>query len=378
MPTATRHVGLNAHLLSGRANYRSAGIHHYLHNLLQHLPAAAPDMQLTIFVGEGDAPAGANVTVRRSRWPTGQPPVRIAWEQIALPWALAGERIDLLHSLAFVSPLIQTCPTVVTVYDLSFVNRPQNFRAFNRAYLRGLTGLSCRRARRVIAISHSTKRDLIAGYGLPEDRVTVVYPGAEPEFRRLPKKSVETFRAAQGLPEDFVLYLGTLEPRKNVDVLVRAFASVKPRGVKLVLAGAPGWHVEEISRAIEEAGVSDDVILPGYVSAEEKPLWYNAAQIFVYPSEYEGFGLPVLEALACGRPVITTNASSLPEVAGDAAWLVPPRNTQALAGALNDLLAEPARQTDLAARGPAQAGKFSWPAAAERTAAVYRRALRGA
>lgn len=377
MPILARHVGLNAHLLSGRATYRSAGIHHYLDNLLAHLPAAAHEMRLTVFVGEGRVPAGASLQVRRSRWPTGQPPIRVAWEQIVLPWAARRERLDLLHSLAFVSPLAAPCPTVVTVYDLSFIRRPENFRAGNRLYLRALTGLSCRRAKQVIAISHSTKNDLVAYYGLPADRVSIVYPGCEPQYRPLPRPAVEAFRAAKGLPEKFVLYLGTLEPRKNVDTLVRAFAEARPPGATLVLAGAPGWRVEEISRAIEDAGLSREVILPGYVPADEKPLWYNAAEVFVYPSEYEGFGLPVLEALACGRPVITTNASSLPEVAGEAACLVPPRDTQALAEALSALLADPARRADLAARAPAQAARFSWPGAAERTVAVYRRALRG-
>ena len=370
------HVGLNAHLLSGQASYRSAGIHHYLYNLLAHLPAAAPDLRLTVFVGEAnfvEAQHAASIRVRRSRWPTGRPPIRVAWEQLALPWLARQERLDLLHSLAFVSPVLTSCPAIVTAYDLSFLRYPAYFRPANRLYLRMLTGLSCRRARQVIAISSSTKNDLMGYFGLPAERVTIIYPGCEPQFRPLPAAQVEEFRTAKGLPEKFVLYLGTLEPRKNVATLVRAFAAVRRPGLKLVLAGAPGWLVQSLYDAVEQASLAGDVILPGYVPAEEKPLWFNAAHLFVYPSEYEGFGLPVLEALACGAPVIAANSSSLPEVAGAAACLVPPGDPAALADALRTLLQDGARRADLAARGPAQAATFSWPVAAERTVDLYRR-----
>jgi glycosyltransferase involved in cell wall biosynthesis len=380
MPSAVRHVGLNAQLLSGRATYRSAGIHHYIANLLDHLPAAAEGLRLTVFVGEAAAgwAGGGAPRLRRSRWPTGNPLARIVWEQLALPLAARQEGLDLLHALAFVAPLAPACPSVVTVYDLSFLRYPAHFKAANRLYLQTFTGLSCRRARRVIAISHSTRADVVRRFGLPAEQVAVVYPGSEPQFRPLPKAEVEAFRAARGLPEAFVLYLGTLEPRKNVAGLVRAFARARLRGaggVKLVLAGAPGWKPEELDRALEASGLAGEVILPGYVPAADKPLWYNAARVFVYPSEYEGFGLPVLEALACGVPVITADTSSLPEVAGQAACLVPPGDEAALAEALHSLLADAARRAELAGQGPSQAARFSWPEAAKRTAAVYRQAL---
>jgi len=375
MPSSVRHVGLNAHLLSGRDTYRSAGIHHYLHNLLSHLPAAASDMRLTIFVGDGDVTIQpeASVKICRSRWPTRRPPVRIAWEQFGLPWVARNVGLDLLHSLAFVSPLAAPCPAVVTVYDLSFLRHPEKFRASNSLYLRIFTRLSCRQARQVMAISRSTRNDVIAAYGLAPARVTVVYPGCEPQFQPLPHAVVEAFRERLGLPGRFVLYLGTLEPRKNVGLLVRAFARARRPGVKLVLAGAPGWHVAETYRAIEEAGLAGDVVMPGYIKAQEKVLWYNAADVFAYPSAYEGFGLPVLEALACGTPVVTSDSAALPEVAGDAACLVPAGDEAALAAALTTLLDDDSRRMALAARGPAQAAKFSWSVAAERVAEVYRR-----
>lgn len=381
MPDAVRHVGLNAHLLSGRANYRSAGIHHYLYNLLAHLPSAAPDLRLTVYLGEGQVDlggtGGGSVQVKRSGWPTGRPEARIAWEQLRLPWAAQRDRLDLLHAPGFVAPLAAPCPLVVTVYDLSFLRYPAYFRLPNRLYLRLFTGLSCRRARRVIAISHSTKRDVIERFGLAASQVAVVYPGSEPRFRPLPQAQVQAFRAAHQLPDEFVLYLGTLEPRKNVAALVRAFARARRPGLKLVMAGGQGWKTDEMHRALRETGLEGEVILPGYVPDEDKPLWYNAARLFVYPSEYEGFGLPVLEALGCGVPVITANASSLPEVAGEAACLVPPGDVEALAEAMNALLGNAAQRDELAGRGPQQAARFSWPAAAQRTAEVYRQAVGG-
>jgi glycosyltransferase involved in cell wall biosynthesis len=381
MPSPERHIGLSAHLLSGRATYRSAGIHHYLSILLAHLPATASGLRLTAFVGPSadvetqhaaSSPA-ASLRLHRSRWPTGRPAVRILWEQLALPWIARQARLDALHALAFVAPALAPCRTIVTVYDLSFLHYPAYFRLANRLYLQTFTGPSCRRAAHVIAISRSTKDDVVRQFGLPPERVSVVYPGCEPQYRPLPPAQVEAFRQARGLPPKFILYLGTLEPRKNVAALVRAFTAARRPGLKLVLAGAEGWLFDDLYRTIEQSGLAGDVILPGYVPAEDKPLWYNAAHLFVYPSEYEGFGLPVLEALACGVPVVAADTSSLPEVAGSAACLVPPRDPAALAEALDALLADAPRRAELAAAGPAQAARFSWPEAAARTAAVYRR-----
>src|SRR6185436_12196523 len=221
MPARPMHVALNAQLLAGQASYRSAGIHHYIDHLLRHLPQAGPELRLTIFTGAGQ-PAVPGAAMRRTRLPTGRPMVRIIWEQVLQPMALARLRPDLLHSLAFVSPILAAPPTVVTVYDLSFKLMPERFRPAQRLYLNALTAYSCRRARRVIAISESTRSDLQRYFGLPRERIDVAYPGIEPAFRPLPAAEVEAFRSRQGLPARFILYLGTLEPRKNLSTLVEA------------------------------------------------------------------------------------------------------------------------------------------------------------
>lgn len=369
------HVALNAQLLAGRASYRSAGIHQYIDNLLRHLPAADPDFRYTVFVGEGQ-PEMNGATVRRSAFPTGNPIVRVLWEQLFQPVALWRARPDLLHSLAFVSPVLAPCPSVVTVYDLSFKLTPDRFRqrSAQRLYLSAFTAHSCRRARRVITISESTKEDVIRFWGIDRERVDVAYPGLHPAFRPLPRPEVEAFRARRGLPDRFVLYLGTLESRKNLSTLVRAFATLHASHptLHLILAGAKGWLYHDLFALVQELNLTDKVIFPGFVPAEELVLWYNAAAVFAYPSSYEGFGIPVAEALACGRPVVTSNVSSLPEAGGDAAIFAPPSDGDALSDALaRALTVEP----EALARGPAHAARFTWAATAAQTAASYRRAL---
>jgi glycosyltransferase involved in cell wall biosynthesis len=373
MPAAPAHVALNAHLLFGRASYRSAGIHHYIDQLLRHLPAAAPDFRFTVFTGAG-RPDMPGARVCSTRLPTHRPLVRIAWEQLFQPFALARERPDLLHALAFVSPLFLPCPAVVTVYDLSFRLTPERFRPAQRLYLSAFTAWSCRRARRVLAISESTRADLVRLLGLPAAKVDVALPGLASALRPLPADQVEAFRVRRGLPERFILYLGTLEPRKNLAALLEAFARLRPGhpDLSLVLAGARGWWYADLFRQVEALGLSSAVSFPGYVPEDELPLWYNAAAVFAYPSSYEGFGLPVAEALACGRPVVTSAVSSLPEAGGDAAHLVPPGDSAALAQALAQALVP---DVERAARGLAHAARFTWAGAAAQTAASYRRAL---
>jgi glycosyltransferase involved in cell wall biosynthesis len=216
---------------------------------------------------------------------------------------------------------------------------------------------------------------------VPRSKVDVAYPGVSEAFRPLPAEAVAAFRAERKLPDRFILYLGTLEPRKNVDALVRAFAEARRAdagangSLHLVLAGARGWWYEDLFRLIQSLDLADVVHLPGYVPEAELPLWYNAAAAFVYPSSYEGFGLPVAEALACGRPVVTTTVSSLPEAGGDAALLVPPGDEQALADGIQRALRLSPEEL---ARGPAHSALFTWADTAAKTVAAYRLALQRA
>jgi len=365
-------IGLNAQLLSSQKSYRAAGIHRHILGLLEHLPDADSRFLYTVFTGQ-DAPVPRRLHAQRTSLATQRPISRILWEQAVQP-TLASQ-FDLFHALAYVTPFLTRKPTVVTVHDLSFLHNPERFRAANRAYLRLFTRLSVKRAKRIIAVSQHTKTDVMQVYGLPADKIDVVYSGLDSHFRRAPQREVEEFRAAHGLPERFILYLGTIEPRKNLSTLIRAYAKVHPEGIKLVCAGGRGWMYQDVFQTVEELRLSRDVIFPGFLPEEDLSLWYSAAEVFVYPSAYEGFGLPVIEALACGVPTITTNASSLPEAAGDAALMVPPDDSDALADTLAQLLGDPALQTDLALRGPRQAARFTWRQAACDTANVYAKAL---
>ena len=369
------HVGVNAHLLSLAEGYRSAGISSYTLNLLRHLPGTATEMEYTVFLSERHYRGAPGLRLQASRLPTNRPPVRILWEQALLPWVARREGLDLLHNMAFVGPLASTCPFVVTVHDLSFLFYPHSFRSLRRSYLRVFARMSVRRARRVIAVSESTKHDLVEIYGISPAKIDVVHNGVDASFQPLPADQVAAFRQQRGLPDRFVLFVGTLEPRKNIVGLIEAYAKLPKERPPLVLVGGKGWFYDEIFGRVEALELTDEVHFAGFVPTEDLPLWYNAADLFVYPSVYEGFGLPPLEAMACGTAVITSTASSLPEVVGKAGQLVDPTDTDALATAMEQVLGNRDLQQEMQAAGLVQAGDFSWEKAARQTVDSYRRAL---
>jgi glycosyltransferase involved in cell wall biosynthesis len=297
---------------------------------------------------------------------------------LAAPFVSRRERIDVWHAMAFVAPLLCPCPTVVTVLDLSFLRFPEAFKAFNRLYLTLMTRISVRRASRVIAISESTRQDVIELLGVSPQRVHRVYCGVDSSLSAASREEIDAFRREKGLPERFILNLGTVEPRKNVVRLIEAYALLlesaldKMDDVHLVIAGGKGWLADPIYARVDELGLHGRVHFVGYVAETEKRLWYNAAACFCYPSLYEGFGLPPLEAMACGVPTITSDAASLPEVVGDAGLTVPPLDVCALATALRRVLADRDLCADLAAKGRVRAAQFSWTEAARQTARLYR------
>jgi len=371
------HVAINAHLLSGQAGYRSAGVHQYIHYLLRHLAEVANDTRITVLLGKGVLPAGVSLNAVRSRWSTDRPLMRTMWEQLAQPLVLHRIRADLAHGPVLAAPLFTDRPTVITVHDLSFVRFPYLFRPANRLYLTVMARLSARRARRLIAVSAHTASETTRLLNVPRDRIDVVYHGVDPAFRPLPADEVETFRRRHGLPDRFVLSVGTLEPRKNHARLVEAFERVRDGRTRLVLVGGKGWLYDDLFAKVETLGLQDDVTFAGYVPQKDLPLWYNAAEAFAYPSLYEGFGLPVIEAQACGTPVLTSNLPPLTEAAGDAALEVDAYNVNDIATELERLLGDEALQHDLQERGLAHAGQFAWSRTARETLEVYRRAVTG-
>ncbi len=371
---ARGHVALNALLLSPEAGYRNAGVSQYIQALLRALPVTSDGLQLTAFVGAGADCPFPGWQVRRSRLPGHRPPLRILWEQGLQPIALRQAGVDLVHAPVNVGPLVRTCPLVVTVHDLSFELYPETFRPAQRLYQSALTRWTARHAERVIAVSESTRADLVRRFGLPAERVTVVPNGVDDTFKPLPAADVEAFRREKGLPEHFALCVATLEPRKNIVRLLEAFARL-PDAPPLILCGGKGWYFDTIFATIERLGLAGRVHLPGYIPQAELPLWYNAADWFIYPSLYEGFGLPALQALACGTPAIVSQASSLPEVVGDAALLVDPLDVEAMTEVLAQALPDAGLAASLRQAGPQRARQFTWARTARETVAVYRAVL---
>lgn len=369
-------IGLNAHLLSGQAGYRRAGIHGYIANTLQALPAADPGLRYTVFVGDGAPPPDPAFTIRQAALPTANPALRILWEQAIQPWQLGG--LDLLHGMAFVNPLLTRKPAVVTIYDLSFMLHPERLSASRRRYLQTLTHITAQRARRILAISASTAHDVEHLLGVPRDRIDVALPGVGPQFAPLPATAIDDFRARLGLPPRFLLHLGTLEPRKNLTLLLTAFARL-PEALRaetpLILVGGKGWGLDEVRATIVRLGMEKHVRLEGYAPDDDLPLWYNAATALVFPSVYEGWGLPVVEALACGTPVVVSDTSSLPEAAGDAGLKLNPHRVDDWTTGLERALTDTAWRATARTRGLAHAATFTWEATARAHAACYRRAL---
>ncbi|MBN1875247.1 MAG: glycosyltransferase family 4 protein [Anaerolineae bacterium] len=369
-------VAFNAHLLTPEASYRSAGVAAYIVNLLRHLPDVGDGLRYTVLLGQGRLPEEVcRLPELRSMIVTRHPMLRILWEQMVMPWVLRHLHADLLHAPAFVGPLYASCPQIVTVHDLSFLRYPQFFRRGNRFYLGALTGISCRRATAVIAVSDFTAREVTTLLRVPRERVHTIYHGVDPNFTPLSTTEVVRFRQEMQLPERFILYLGTLEPRKNLVSLVRAFSNLYEPDVHLVLAGGRGWLYEDLFAEIERLNLQDRVHCPGYIPAEKLTLWYNAAEVFAYISTYEGFGLPVLEALACGLPTLASSTTSLPEAAGDGALTAPPADADAITGGLHRLLNDADLRASLRARGLAHAARFSWAETARHTVELYRQVI---
>jgi glycosyltransferase involved in cell wall biosynthesis len=283
------------------------------------------------------------------------------------------EEADVIHTPTLLVPPRGRQPLVVTVLDLSILLFPQHHGRWWRAVARLGLDRAVREADALIAISQHTANDLVRLTGVARERVHVIPLAADPRFAPVHDLTVP---ARYGIGAPYLLYLGTLEPRKNLTALLHAFARSNGGDTKLVLAGAKGWMFEEIFNTVTKLGIASRVVFPGFVEEADLPALLNGATAFVYPSEYEGFGLPVLEAMSCGAPVITTNVSSLPEVAGDAGLLVPPGDVEALYGALRRVLSEPTLREEMKHKGLERAAQFSWMRTAQETVDVYHHVVR--
>jgi len=300
------------------------------------------------------------------------------WYRLRLPlpvqWATG--RLDLFHSPDFVLPPVRgSIPTLLTVHDLSFIHYPETFPAGLVAYLNAVVPWSIGRATHILADSQVTKDDLISLWNVPDSRITVLYSGVDRRFRPVTEqKALAAVRRKYGLGQaPYILSVGTLQPRKNYQMLIRAFRPLAAEGPhNLIIAGGKGWLYDEMLAEVERQDLIGRVHFIGFVADGDLPALYSGATLFAFPSLYEGFGLPLLEAMACGVPVLTSNTSSLPEVAGKAAVLLSPLEETTWRDGMSQLLDDTALRTHLVAEGFRQARRFTWRQAAEKLLGIYR------
>ncbi len=355
-----------------------AGAERYTQNIINHLVRLNGDHQYHLILSRINQslyrPNRGNFQQTVVNVNTRYKLLRILSEQIYLPRLLQQQGVDLLFSPCNIGPRFLSVPLVITLFDLHWLRFPELFSPFRLAYLRRALTWSTRKAEAVLTISENSKKDLINMLSVPEEKITVTYVGLDPLFREIPEKSeLRDLRRRYGLKDRFILSVGQLHKRKNIPGLLQAyrrFAAHSPLNVQLVLAGGEGDGAAEVREAVRPIG-RDRVIFTGCLPDEDLLRFYHAAECLVYPSFYEGFGLPVLEAMACGCPVITSNVSSLPEVAGEAALLIDPYRIETITSALVSLLTNPSLAQTLIQKGFEQARRFTWEAAAQKTLDVF-------
>ena len=374
------------------AAWQGAGIGRYTRELIRAIVAQGDTHRYSLFYAAGGlAPDSAYIADLRQicdthanvrRVPIPLSPRRLTqfWQRlrVPLPIELFTGRLDLLHAPDFVLPPTRA-HTLVTIHDLSFLVHPECAEPSMVRYLTDAVPRGLRRANVILADSQATRNDLARLLAVDPARVELVYPGVEPRFCPLPAATTEPVRRRLSLPDHFVLFVSTLEPRKNLVRLLEAFAQVVQTdnsNLHLVIAGRRGWLYEDIFAAIDRLQLHARVQLLDYVHDKDLPALYNLAAAFVYPSIYEGFGIPPLEALACGTPTVVADNSSLPEVVGDAAVLVSAEDVGSIASGIARVVSDAALRARLRAAGPAQARKFTWEQAAQRVLACYQRAVR--
>ncbi|MBN1992818.1 MAG: glycosyltransferase family 4 protein [Anaerolineae bacterium] len=365
---------------------QSGGIGRYARGLITTLAQLDQQNRYTLLAA-ADAPrAGLQVfqsypNFNHKIYPLPERWLTIGWHRLYLPvpveW-LAGA-MDLFHSPNFILPPVGRAKTLLTVHDLSFIRHPQGAVDSLRRWLNRVVPRSLARADHVLADSLSTKDDLIEIFNVPAQKITVVGAGVKERFQPITDPAaLDAVRRRYRLPpQKFILGLGALQPRKNFTGLIRAFSQSRVRETHhLVIGGGKGWLYHDIFKAAETSPVANRIHLIGFVADDDLPALYSLADIFAFPSHYEGFGIPVIEAMACGTPVVCANNSCLPEVAGPSALQITATDLPALAEALQVLATDSAQRRQAIEKGFVQAQKFTWPAAAKRLLDVYQSLLR--
>ncbi len=367
-------------LINGLQAGNLSGTGRYTMELVRRLPALTEDFDFAVLWPQ-ELPLPQEDDLQRMvflRQDTGNPLKRFYLDQMGIRRAQTRLMANIVHYTASVGNLISLHNPVLTVHDLSFCRHPEWFRLGRAAYYRFAVAASVRQAKRVVADSRATARDLTEFLGVAEDRIDVIPLGVDDAFQAAPLEAKAAARAKYHLPEAFFLYVGTLEPRKNLVRLINAWSRVAGECPQsLVIAGRSGWKVGPIRKAAASSALSERIHFCGFVAPEDLPAVISCADAFVWPSLWEGFGLPPLEAMACGVPVLTSNTSSIPEAVGDAALLVDPWDVDAIADGLTQIGLNTGLRERLVTAGPVQARQYTWRRTAEATLDTYRAVLGG-
>lgn len=356
------------------------GVGHYTFELARALAQISPSDQFDLI---SPGPPSALSSDELSSLPPNldfiQARQRKRWWAFGLPLYLRKAKLALFHGTNYELPLWANCGKVVTIHDLSPLLHPEMHRPEAAKRARRRLPLTIKSADAVITDSNSVKREICEHFGTNKEKVFVTPLAARHVFKRVPPVEAEQVRDRFGIQKEFILFVGTIEPRKNLIGLVKAFAELlratdlRPQ---LVLAGSEGWLNDELFDRIRHSGVAGKIYLPGYVNDEDLAALYSTCSVCVYPSLYEGFGLPPLEAMACGAPVITTNISAITETVGDAAVLVSPTDVEGLTKSFANVLTDANQRARLSARGLKRAAGFSWEKTARSTLEVYQEVLK--
>jgi glycosyltransferase involved in cell wall biosynthesis len=373
------HIGIDAHAIGAQ----QGGNETYIKNLIKSLAEVDGENRYTIYLANAEAAEAwrdgfanhhKNFSIRLLPPPT--PLVRVP---VFLAYELFRRPVDALH-VQYTAPPFCTVPVVATIHDLAFEHLPETFTRRGSFQLKLTVRRTAKRAARIVTVSEYSRQDLINTYHLPPEKVVVTYNGVEPHFSPQPGSAseAEEIHRRFGISRNFLLAVGSLQPRKNLVRLIRAYSRLRSECEnfthQLVIVGRKLWLADEIFAEVKKQRWSGDVILTGYVSDDDLPALYRTSSAFVYPSIFEGFGLPPLEAMACGTPVVTGDNSSLPEITGDAALLVDAYDEQSLANAMIEVVSNDRLRATMREKGIAQAKKFTWRAAAEKTLRLYREA----
>lgn len=353
------------------------GISEYVYELLQEFHNyASPDLSFTIYLK--DQPNG-DFPMKNSHWKYRIFGPRKMWTQFALPanLFLKKDKPDVFFSPGHYAPRFSPVPTVISIMDLAFLHFPEYFTKKDLAQLKSWTSYSAKKAKAILTISNASKDDIMKLYGVPENKIHVIYPGIKQTVSLTPHiYPMQELQSKYGLSKNYVLFVGTLQPRKNIVRLIEAFSELmtkdkhKDSDLQLVIVGKKGWQFEDILAAPKKFGVEKKVKFLNFVPDEELTMLYQNALCFAWPSLYEGFGLPVLEAMKMNCPVITSNVSSLPEAGGDAALYVDPKDVKDISEKLDKVISDPKLRKEMIEKGQQQVKNFSWEKSAKEALAV--------